>query len=178
MNRAGPHPGLAVVVALWATVAAAHAGASGFRLLEPGAPAPTFSLKGLDGELHQVGADAGRPELLFFWSVYCPNCKEAMPGLVDLYRRWAPKGLRVWAVNVDGERFSNAVRAYVRGMDLPFPVVYDRLEGDLLVAADPLGVTKTPTLYLVGPEGRVMLRQAVRLEYGVVERALADLSAP
>ncbi len=177
MIRARPHLGLGVLLALWVTGAAAHAAAPSFRLLEPGAPAPVFSLRGLDGELHRV-VGTGGPELLFFWSVYCPNCKEAMPGLVDLYRRWAPRGLRVWAINVDGERFSNAVQAYVRGMDLPFPVVYDRLEGDLLVAADPFGVTKTPTLYLVGPEGRVVLHQAVRLEYDVVERALADLPAP
>ncbi len=178
MIRARPHPGLGVLLALWVTAAAAHGAAPPFRLLEPGAPAPAFSLKGLDGEPHEVGSGAAGPELLFFWSVYCPNCKEAMPGLVDLYRRWAPRGLRVWAINVDGERFSNAVRAYVRGMDLPFPVLYDRLEGDLLVAADPLGVTKTPTLYLLDPEGRVLLHQAVRLEYDVVEQALADLPAP
>ncbi len=167
---------LAWAVAVWA--AAAGAGGGAFRLLAPGAPAPAVELAGLDGQMHRVGGLRGSPQLLFFWSVFCPNCKEALPELVALYGRWKEQGLRVWAVSVDGERFSNAVRAYVRDMELPFPVVYDRLEGEDLVAADPYGVTKTPTLYVVSPEGRVALCQTVRVDFRTVEQTLRALTGP
>ena len=113
--------------------------------------------------------------MIFFWSVFCPNCKEAIPDLVALHESWSTRGLDVWAVNVDGDRFSNAVVAYLREANLPFPVVYDRLEGEVLVAADPLGVTKTPTLYLAAGDGQIALRQVVQMNYEEVERTLAGL---
>ena len=116
--------------------------------------------------------------LLFFWSVYCPNCKDAMPGLVELASGAAGEQVEVWAINVDGERFSNAVKVYVRDMQLPFTCVYDRLEGEYLVAADPLGVSKTPTLYLAGRDGRILLRQVIQIDTRAVATALQAAATP
>ncbi len=169
--------GLALLVALAAAVAGASTRPT-FRLLDPGEAVAPFSLRDLDGADRRIAAADGNPEILFFWSVYCPNCKEAMPGLVELAGRWADRGLRVWAVNVDGERFSNGVRVYVRDMDLPFPVVYDRLEGEILVAADPLGVRRTPTLYLLDGAGKVVERQVIEVDYDLLERDLARILPP
>lgn len=141
----------------------------------PGQVVPSIVLRDLDGGLHDVAEALGTgPLIIFFWSVYCPNCKEAMPGLVSLYERRRHQGTRVWAVNVDGDRFSNAVRAFVDDLNLPFPVVFDRLEGDLLVAADPLGVSKTPTLFVADPEGRILVRQTVEMDYDTVEESLGN----
>jgi len=67
------------------------------------------------------------------------------------------------------------VRSYVRDVELPFPVVYDRLDGDYLVAADPLGVAKTPTLYLAGADGRIALRQVIEVDFEAVALALGKL---
>jgi peroxiredoxin len=135
---------------------------------------PAMSLRDLDGGLHDVGEALGKgPLVVFFWSVYCPNCKDAMPGLVSLYGRRRAQGMTVWAINVDGDRFSNAVRAYVEDLQLPFPVVFDRLEGELLVAADPLGVSKTPTLFVADGRGKILLRQTVDVDYDAVEDSLA-----
>lgn len=150
-----------------------------FRLREPGEPLPSMTLNDMAGVPHTIDpAAAGQPVLLFFWSVYCPNCKEAMPGLVELATGAAGAQAQVWAINVDGERFSNAVKVYVRDMELPFPAVYDRLEGEYLVAADPLGVSKTPTLYLADREGRILLRQVVQIDTGAVAAALRTAASP
>ncbi len=146
-----------------------------FRLREAGEALPVVSLQDLAGEEHSLGIPGSGPSLVFFWSVFCPNCKEAIPGLVALHEAWVGRGLKVWAINVDGDRFSNAVQSFVRDLELPFPVVYDRLEGELLVAADPLGVTKTPTLYLAGPDGRIVLRQVIEMDFVPVARALEQL---
>ena len=175
MNRASIL-GIPVLLAGLLVAGGSGAGVGGYHLLSPGDPVPSLALDDLDGNRLQLEPGRDRAVLLYFWSVYCPNCKEAMPGLVSLSRQWQPRGLRVWAVNVDGARFSNAVVAYAREMDLPFPVVFDRLEGEYLVAADPLGVTKTPTAYLVGPDGRVAERQVVRMDFeslaAVLEKTL------
>ncbi len=177
MNRATRLGTVFVLVGLL-TAGTVSAGVGGYRLLSPGDPVPALALDDLDGNRLRLEPGQDRAVLLYFWSVYCPNCKEAMPGLVSLTQEWQPKGLRVWAVNVDGARFSNAVVAYAREMDLPFPVVFDRLEGEYLVAADPLGVTKTPTAYLVGPDGRVAARQVVRLDFGALAAVLEKTLGP
>lgn len=147
-----------------------------FRLREPGEALPQVALEDLSGERHALGDSGAGPALWFFWSVFCPNCKEVMPDLAQLQRDWGSRGLRIWAINVDGDRFSNAVRSYVRDVELPFPVVYDRLEGEYLVAADPLGVAKTPTLYLAGADGRIALRQVIEVDFEAVALALGKLA--
>ena len=145
-----------------------------FKLREPGEPLPKITLNDTSGQPQTLDpATLGRPVLLFFWSVYCPNCKEAMPGLME-FTSAAAGSAEVWAVNVDGERFSNAVQVYVRDMELPFPTVYDRLEGEYLVAADPLGVSRTPTLYVAGADGKILLRQVVEIDLKAVSEVLQN----
>ncbi|MBI5017001.1 MAG: TlpA family protein disulfide reductase [Deltaproteobacteria bacterium] len=170
MERAGMRAWMAGLLLLLGGAIAAAAPLPG-----PGDRLPDVVLQDLTGGDHELAAALGKgPVVVFFWSVYCPNCKEAMPGLVGLHRKWRERGLTVWAVNVDGDRFSNAVRAYVSDMELPFPVLYDRLEGDLLVAADPLGVSKTPTLFLADGDGRILLRQTVEVDYEALATAVAS----
>jgi peroxiredoxin len=147
-----------------------------FRLRDPGETLPEMTLYDLEGRAHTLPTDLqGAPIVLFFWSVYCPNCKEAMPGLMDLHASARDRDVVIWAVNVDGDRFSNAVRAFVQDVELPLPVLYDRLEGEYLVAADPLGVSKTPTLYLAGGNGKIALRQVIEMDFEAVGRSLAEM---
>jgi len=165
-----------VSVLLWSVP---PVGAEMFQLRDPGEPLPAMTLNDTEGVPHTLDpGSAGRPVLLYFWSVYCPNCKEAMPDLVELATGAAGEQVEVWGINVDGERFSNAVKVYVRDMQLPFPTVYDRLEGEYLVAADPLGVSKTPTLYLSGRDGKILLRQVVQIDTGAVAAALQAAATP
>jgi thiol-disulfide isomerase/thioredoxin len=169
---------LAVIAVCLATTSISLAGDT--RLPPPkgvGDVVPPMILADLDGTKRELtSAPWEGPVLVFFWSVYCPNCKDAMPHLIRLYKNWVSRGITIWAINVDGERFSNAVRAYVHDMALPFPVVLDRLEGEFLVAADALGVSKTPTVILAGSNGRILLRQAIDVEYEVIEHSLEALS--
>ena len=160
----------ALLIMLWLTPAAGAA--EMFKLREPGESLPKMILNDTSGQSQTLDpANLGRPVLVFFWSVYCPNCKEAMPGLVE-FTTEAAGSAEVWAINVDGERFSNAVQVYVRDMELPFPTVYDRLEGEYLVAADPLGVSRTPTLYVAGADGKILLRQVVEIDLEAVSAVL------
>jgi peroxiredoxin len=165
--------GLAVSFLLLLGAAIARAQAPAPR--GPGDLVLPLVLQDVAGGTHDLAAAIAKgPVVLFFWSVYCPNCKEAMPGLVALHGKWGGRGLTVWAINVDGDRFSNAVRAYVDEMALPFPALYDRLEGEYLVAADPLGVSKTPTIFLIDGEGRIVLRQTVDVDYDALATSVAS----
>ena len=165
--------GLAALLA-WAAVAAAADPPGMFVPVAEGERLPPLVLADRDGVEHDISRSPdGGPVGIFFWSVFCPNCRELIPRVARLQAEWEGRGLTLWAVNVDGRRFSNAVDAYLAEETFSLRVVYDRLDGEYLVAADPLGVSKTPTLYLADAAGRVIFRQAVAIELDAAAAALA-----
>lgn len=123
-------------------------------LVHPGEKAPGFALKDVDGKAVTFRPARGNPTLVVFWSVFCPLCKEVMPG-IDRFAARHGKSVRVIAVNLDGKRFGNAVRAWLKESNPRYPVGLDELRDDYFVASDPYGVEKTPTAVLVDGAGRV-----------------------
>ena len=149
-----------------------------FIPLELGEILPCMVLNDQDGLLRDVSQaleenkSAPGPVVLLFWSAFCPNCHEVIPAVANFAKE---NNLCFWAINVDGEQFSNAVGAYLKNNNLELHTVYDRLEGEYLIAADPLGVSKTPTLYLADATGRVILHQEIKIDLKVARAALTQL---
>lgn len=123
-------------------------------LIRPGERAPAFALKDLDGGTLSVAHGDGTPSLIVFFSVFCPLCRELAPSIADLAARRGP-ALRVIGVNLDGLRFSAAVRSFAEEQRLTFPVLLDEIRDDLFLASDPYGVETTPTAVLVDARGIV-----------------------
>ena len=123
-------------------------------IITPGETAPGFTLKDLDGKSVTFRPASGKPTLLIFWSVFCPLCKDLTPSTSAIAannRKW----LNVIGVNLDGKRFTNAVRTFLKEYGMAFPVGLDDIRNDLFIASDPYGVEKTPTAVLVGGNGKV-----------------------
>jgi len=123
-------------------------------LVHPGEKAPGFSLKDVDGKTVTFRPGGGKAALLVFSSVFCPMCREMMPG-IDRFATRHGKTIRVVGVNLDGKRFSNAVRAWMKETSPRYPVGLDEISNDFFVASDPYGVEKTPTAVLVDGNGLV-----------------------
>ncbi len=123
-------------------------------LVRAGEKAPAFALQGLDGRIVSVTPWDGKPSLVVFFSAFCPLCRELAPSLREIA---AGRGqtLRVIGVNLDGRRFSNAVRSFVKDYGIGFPVLLDEIRDDMFVASDPFGVEKTPTAVLIDRRGVV-----------------------
>ncbi len=123
-------------------------------LVRPGEEAPAFRLENLDGRAVSVRPGHRKPLVIVFFSAFCPLCRELAPAIVALAAR--PGGTaRFIAVNLDGRRFSNAVRSFVDEYGLKFPVLLDEIRDDMFLASDPYGVDKTPTAVLVDGRGLV-----------------------
>jgi cytochrome c biogenesis protein CcmG/thiol:disulfide interchange protein DsbE len=144
-------------------------------LLHPGEKAPAFSLKDIDGNTISFRPGDGAPGLVVFWSVFCPLCREMMPEIERFAARHG-KAVRVIAVNLDGKRFTNAVRAWLKEANPSFPVGLDELRDDYFVASDPYGLEKTPTVVLVDGDGFVRGAWAAEgtREFGKNADALVD----
>ena len=123
-------------------------------LVHPGEKAPGFSLKDVDGNTVAYRPGHGGPALVVFWSVFCPMCRELMPA-IDRFATRHGETVRVVGVNLDGKRFSNAVRVWLKETSPRYPVGLDEIRDDFFIASDPYGVEKTPTAVLVDGTGLV-----------------------
>jgi len=123
-------------------------------LVHPGERAPSFTLNRLDGDPVAFVPGGGTPSLLVFWSAFCPLCRELTPDLVSLSKRHG-NSVRFLSVNLDGDRFKNAIRSFVKENGVSYPVLLDDIRNDFFIASDPYGISKTPTAILVDAGGIV-----------------------
>ena len=70
----------------------------------------------------------GKVVLINFWATWCPPCKQEMPELVYLQKKYRNRGFLVLGVSLDEGGGWSRVRRYIRKLKINFPVVrmYDR----------------------------------------------------
>lgn len=114
-----------------------------------GEMAPAMILMSLEGEEVSLEALRGQVVLLDFWATWCPPCIAALPSLNRVHEKYHDRGFTVVGVNQEPGH-EPALRAFVAGQDLQFPVVVDNAQ-----VADRYGVYALPTSVLIDAQGRV-----------------------
>jgi len=144
------------------------------EMLKVGDKAPLFALEDLDGKTLDMAKEATtKVHLMVFWSIFCEPCKAEMPLIQRLYEENRDKGFEVVAVAMDGEPMKKSIQGLVKQQAYTFRVFIDKLAPDeSFVAADPYGVAGTPTLYLVGRDGRVTFAEVGRASKETLEEAI------
>lgn len=93
-----------------------------------GSEAPDFALKSLAGaqvqENLRLSEYRGDVVMLNFWSSRCGDCRESMPALNDLYRRYEKIGLKLLSVNLDRDE-EDAIEM-ARSLSMEHPMLFDR----------------------------------------------------
>ncbi len=123
---------------------AASAGA-----LSVGSKAPEIDLADLSGKVVKVSDLKGKVVLVDFWASWCAPCREELPVLEALHKKYAAQGLVVVGVNGDSERAN--LDQCLRRTKLSFRVVHDAARG---VAAR-YAPTKMPSSYVIDRNGLV-----------------------
>ena len=145
------------------TLAVVIAGVAWFGLPEAkkkvtvGDTALEFSLPDLQGKVQTL--PKGDVILLNFWATWCPPCRQEMPSMVALSKKYAAKGLKVVAVSVD--RDAKALKDFVLEYKLPFLVLHDV---DSAVA-ESYGVYRYPETFLIDREGHVQAHLVGAIEW-------------
>ncbi|MCZ6826312.1 MAG: TlpA disulfide reductase family protein [Gammaproteobacteria bacterium] len=88
-----------------------------------GQPAPDFALKSLSGENLRLSEMRGEVVMINFWATWCGPCRQEMPLLDELYRRYEKVGFRLLGINIDDDHRSAA--KMVRVLGVGFPVLLD-----------------------------------------------------
>jgi len=156
-------------LALAAAIAAISA-----LLLMPVPKAPEVRFAELSGNQFSTSELRGKVVLVNFWATYCGPCLREMPNVIETHRRFAPYGLETVAVAVRKDQPGH-VAAYAEKRALPFRVALDR-SGE--VATGFGNVRITPTIFLIGKDGRMLRRYVGEPNWAeihrLVERALAS----
>ncbi|MBR1546626.1 MAG: alpha/beta fold hydrolase [Prevotella sp.] len=125
------------------------------ELIKPGAVAPDFKMKTLDGKTFKLSQLKGKTVVLDFWASWCPDCRKDAPEVVRMYREYAPQGVEFVGVSMDTD-----VEAWRKGCE-QFGITYTQVselkkfkETDI---AKTYGVKWIPSMVVIGKDGKVVL---------------------
>jgi DsbE subfamily thiol:disulfide oxidoreductase len=108
-----------------------------------------FTLPLLNGETITLSSLKGKVVVLNFWATWCPPCREEMPSMETLYKRYKDMGLEMLAVNL--RENNNTVRQFIQRHGYTFPVPLDQ-HGRV---GSVYGVEAIPTTYIIDREGKI-----------------------
>ncbi len=108
----------------------------------------SFTLTGLDGKIYSLPALRGKVVLLNFWATWCLPCREEMPDLDALCRRFGAKGLVILAVSAEDRE---TVAGFLAKQSYMFPVLLDPARK----ANDSFAVDSIPKSFIFDREGKL-----------------------
>ena len=67
----------------------------------PSGPAPAFELASLGGKPVNLSQYKGQVVMINFWATWCGPCRQEMPLLEQLHKKYKPMGFTMIGVNVE-----------------------------------------------------------------------------
>ena len=142
---------ISAVAALAAAVSATPALGQDLGI-EVGKTAPAVTVQSLDGKPINLGNYIGKtPMLIEFWATWCPNCKELMPTLLDVEKKYG-KQVKFVAIAVAINQSPEKVRRFLAAHPLPHDTFYDTEGG----AAGAFDAPATSYVVVLDKTGRVV----------------------
>jgi thiol-disulfide isomerase/thioredoxin len=109
-----------------------------------------FKVQDLNGKTVELDSFKGKKAVwLVFWATWCPNCKDEIPALKELHKKYNDK-LEIIAVNVDVNDSIKRTKKYIDKYELPYRVVYSN---DI---ARKYNIMGTPTQVAIDINGKVV----------------------
>ena len=90
----------------------------------PGGPAPAFTLASRAGQDVSLSQYKGNVVMINFWASWCGPCRQEMPLLESIYKKYGKMGFTMIGVNVEPD--SNAANEWLKATPVSFPILYDR----------------------------------------------------
>lgn len=114
--------------------------------------APNFALKSAAGPNVRLSETRGQVVMLNFWATWCAPCRQELPLLENLYKRYRDTGLLILGVNAEDN--PAGAQAMAASLKLSFPVLFD-VKKDV---SKQYGVSAMPYTVLIDRDGRIRHR--------------------
>ncbi len=128
---------------------------SAISLLQSGAMAPFNSLKDTSGNEIRF-PENNKWNLVFYWSLFCHSCIEEMPEIQSGLESLEGKDFSTYFVSLDTEKMQKALINFKKRRKFTPIILMERLENEKYITADTWGVTMTPSVFIVNPQGKVV----------------------
>jgi thiol-disulfide isomerase/thioredoxin len=88
------------------------------------APAPAFTLAARGGHEVSLTQYKGQVVMINFWASWCGPCRQEMPLLESIYKKYNKMGFTLLGVNVEPD--SQAANEWLKQTPVSFPILYDK----------------------------------------------------
>lgn len=140
---------------LLAQIASSEEKLSTLSILQAGSSAPINTLYDTNDVEHTYPA-LGKWNLVFYWSLFCHSCIEEMPELQARLEAMKDKSFNTYFVSLDSDKMKKALKNFIKRRKFTAPVLMEKLDNDKYITADKWGVTMTPSVFIVNPEGKIV----------------------
>ena len=142
------------LAALLGCAAQSSGGGAGAPGGDGGSGGIDISLPDIEGNMVSPAADTGDEVfVLAFWATWCQPCQQELTKMSGMYGKFEPRGLRIYAVSIDGPDTAAQVVPWVEREGYPFPVLMDR-ETQVLTRFNPRG--DIPYYVVLDAHGKIL----------------------
>lgn len=147
----------------------------GKNLLKEGTTAPDFRLLTADAKEITLSEYRGSYVVLDFWASWCPDCRKDIPEMKALFNEFSDQNVNFIGISFDTDRAA-WIDCYWNKYKMYWTQVSELKRWKHGTTIDKLyHVDWIPTMYLIDPNGKVML---ATVEISKLRTALQQLSVP
>lgn len=117
-------------------------------------PAPSIALPGPDGVTRNLNALKGKYVLIDFWASWCGPCKNEMPNVVALYKKYKSKGFTIFSVSLDED--PSGWKEAIQTWGMIWPDHVSDLKGWKSDLPQRFQFDGIPYTVLLNPEGKII----------------------
>lgn len=152
---------LSIFLVVWGLPACGTGSSSGGDKISDsgGYPPPpqairTASIDLTDGTTYKIEDQKGKVILVNLWAIWCGPCREEMPELVKLQKKFGPKGFEIVGLDVDPEDTIDRIGPFAEKMGINYKL--GMIEEELVMAFfDISGRNGIPQSFLINREGKL-----------------------
>jgi peroxiredoxin len=91
--------------------------------LSTSGPAPQFALAARGGKTVNLAQYKGQVVMINFWATWCGPCRQEMPLLESIYKKYNKMGFTLIGVNVEPD--SKPAEDWLKATPVSFPILFD-----------------------------------------------------
>jgi peroxiredoxin len=117
----------------------------------PNSVAPDFTLNAQSGKPVELTQFKGQVVMLNFWASWCGPCRQEMPLLDSIYKKYNKAGFTMIGVNVEPD--SKTANDWLKQTPVSFPILYDTQSE----VSKLYGVAGMPSTVIIDRKGNVRM---------------------